>query len=226
MIGPRAGVIQGTGRLAAWLAGRARQREPAVVQSSCPRAQGIGRGGAIVDDDVVRGLQPGCPRSLCRHDTPDGRLRQPTAFLHPGDLRGRVAIDHADAVDPAAPAAGFDQQGHDENQVQAARLCGGLLGVQADQRVQQGFEAAARRGFAKHQVAHPGAIQRAVGGHRLRAEFARDGRHGRAAGRGQRMRNLVGIDDAGAPFGQHVGHPGLARTDAAGQSDLVHAHPQ
>ena len=47
------------------------------MQGLRPRAQLFWRRVAIVGDDIVRDRQPACPRSLCRHDTPYGRLRQP-----------------------------------------------------------------------------------------------------------------------------------------------------
>ena len=82
-----------------------RQCQPTLMQGLRPRAQLFWRRVAIVGDDIVRDRQPACPRSLCRHDTPYGRLRQPAARLHAGDLRGGIAIDHADAVHARASAA-------------------------------------------------------------------------------------------------------------------------
>ena len=108
------------------------------MQGLRPRAQLFWRRVAIVGDDIIRDRQPACPRSLCRHDTPYGELRQPAARLRAGDLRG-IAIDHADAVHAAASAAATRPATapRTPGSSRAPRRPGALI---ADQRMQHGFQ--------------------------------------------------------------------------------------
>ncbi|MNL50929.1 hypothetical protein D3C87_1739880 [compost metagenome] len=92
--------------------------------------------------------------------------------------------------------------------------------------MQHGLQTQADPRIRERLIAHPSAVQRAVGGQRPRAKFALDRRHGGALRGGQRARDLVGIDKSRAPLRQHVRHAGLARTDTARETNLEHtAYP-
>ena len=117
-----------------------RQCQPTLMQGLRPRAQLFWRRVAIVGDDIVRDRQPACPRSLCRHDTPYGRLRQPRcatarAICVAGSqsttqMRSRTAASAAATRPATAP----------RTQVAAARRVGAALCLIADQRMQHGFQ--------------------------------------------------------------------------------------
>ena len=70
--------------------------------------------------------------------------------------------------------------------------------------MQDRFQFLPRRGVAEDERAHLRAVERAVGGDVVGAErFAQRGHRG-AAGRGQLVRDRVGVDDAGAELREHV----------------------
>ena len=96
---------------------------------------------------------------------------------------------------------------------------GGGSRRRADARVQDRFQARARVRVREHERAHARAVERAVRRGVAGSERLDQGRHRRPARRGERVRDLVGVDDRGAALGEQVGDGRLAAADPAGQAD-------
>ncbi len=148
---------------------------------------------------------------------------QPAAAHDAGNLRRLGTIHHGDPVHPLAVVAGFNQQRHYQYGIgPAGRSRRKLkLAFLADQRMQDGFQALARRGVGKGHGAHCRAVERAVGTCHPTAEFGANERHGSAIGFGQGMGNDIGVDHRDAASGEQVGGGALAAAYAAGETDDI-----
>jgi hypothetical protein len=69
------------------------------------------------------------------------------------------------------------------------------------------------------------AVEGALQGGVVGSELGHEGGHRGAAGRGQQVRDLVGVDDGGAARGEQVGDGGLAAADATSEPDRKCADP-
>jgi hypothetical protein len=94
----------------------------------------------------------------------------------------------------------------------------------ADQRVQDAFQRATLGRAGEHALAHPLAIEGAVGREDAASEHCFDFRHRRAAGCGQLVRNGIGVDDGRAEPGELLGGGAFSAADAAGEPDDELSH--
>jgi hypothetical protein len=156
---------------------------------------------------------------LAGHDATDLRLVQPAPGLDTFDLKRLGEVDDQHAVGELV-LTGLEQQRDGEDGVGASGLCQLLLHLGADAGVQDSFEALTCRRIIKHQGR---AIRRGPGRPLLSIKCSPKAigniREGGTRGSGQRMGDLVGVDDRDAALREQGRYRALAAADAAGQRD-------
>jgi len=90
--------------------------------------------------------------------------------------------------------------------------------------MQDRLELFLRRGVAEGELAHPGAIERAVGIDHARAERPAYRRDRRASGPRELVCDLVRVDNGDPELGEPLGDRALAAADAARESNRVGLH--
>ena len=96
-----------------------------------------------------------------------------------------------------------------------------LFGLGEYKRMQDVFEPPLFGGIAKNEFAHSVAIKRALSIDEVSAKGVVYSRDCGAAGLGQLVRNEVGVDNARAECGKHIGNGTFAATDASCQSNQI-----
>ena len=123
--------------------------------------------------------------------------------------------DAGDAVEGAVPAA-FVKEG-DDREPRAGKGSAPTVDRGADARVEDGFEARFGGGIGKDEGGHFAAVHGAVGEEEVRSERAGDFANGPAAGGGERVRHVVGVEHGHAEGGETGGGDGFSAGDATGQ---------
>src|SRR3954469_19061179 len=186
-------------------------------------AQGF-NGTAILDYVVCRGEAPGA-RRLRRHDGADLRLRQAAAAAYALDLQFLRSVDHQHAVDAAAIVGRLDEQRHDVDHIGPRRASDEPARLLANHGMQQRLECLLRLGVGEHPLAHLVAVQRARRCDDFASKYFSNFGHCCTAGRGELVRDGVGVDHARAQALELGGRGALAAADAAGEAHYE-AHPK
>src|SRR5262252_3983557 len=177
---------------------------------------------AGVRQHVVRSGEALRPGQLRGHDRTRRLFGNATPLRGPPHLLLLRAVDDEHTVREIEIRAGFEEQRHDHDDVRAIGADYAFPRFGADRRVKNRLQLPACRAVTENQRAHLRAVERAVGGNVLRSESLAQRGNRRAAGRGELVRDAVGIDDAGAERLEHVYGGRFAGADAAGQADYEH----
>src|SRR5262249_31635116 len=139
------------------------------------------------------------------------------------DLQALGTIDGEGAGDASLVSARLEQERYHEHRIGAAHPGERLVGCLADRGGEDRFEAFSRAFVPEYEIAHRRAGEGAGGAEEAGAEGPAKGRDRPPAGRRDRARDLVGIDDRRSEGCEARRDRALSRTDAAREADRDHA---
>src|SRR6266567_8231929 len=113
----------------------------------------------------------------------------------PLDLLCFGAIDHEHPREARSIDSALYEKRHHEDRVGAIGAFAAACALFADERMQDRLELFLRRGVAEGELAHPGAIERAVGADQARAEGPAYRPYRRASGPRELVCDLVRVDN-------------------------------
>src|SRR2546425_10687684 len=125
---------------------------------------------AAVVDHVVSESETLLARGLRREDIAHFALREGAAPNDSLDLLGLGAIDDEHPREARSVDSALYEKRHHEDRVGAIGAFAAARALFADERMQDRLELFLRRRVAEGELAHPGAIERAVGADQARAE--------------------------------------------------------
>src|SRR6266545_547464 len=166
-----------------------------------------------------------CSRVACAgEDIAHFALREAAAPNDSLDLLGLGAIDDEHPREARSIDSALYEKWHHEDRVGAIGAFAAARALFADERMQDRLELFPRRGVAEGELAHPGAIERAVGADQARAEGPAYRPYRRASGPRELVCDLVRVDNGDPEFAEPLGDRALAAADAARESDRVGLH--
>jgi len=198
--------------------GRDRQRQAQRSPGLAHLDGGFGQGAASVNHAVGLGKQLRLGHLVCQ-PPPRLGLGHAAAGRQASDLRRLRTNCHPHLVAQAPAQPGFQQLDRLDDHDGRTRRGHPRRNDLPNGRMDDGFQPGQCGRIGKDAAAQRAAVNPAVRPHDCRVELGHHGRIGRAVGRDDLVRHLVGVNPLRAQRDQVLQDSALARPDAAGQPD-------